>query len=420
MKKLILILFGFIESLFICQVYSQEYPTGFVASSISDSIPAYVELKSATVLPSAFNWRDLGKMTSVKTQGNNDCWAFANVGAFEGMIKVQFAEYVNVSADPNLSEQWLINCNTNNYTASKGGNICFNIFVNNSGAVTEGALPYVGLDQTCSTSNISYNYPVMSAFYGVSNSVSLIKNAIYNNGPVFTSVKAGISSFYNYPANGEVYTNSSSASPDHAVVICGWDDSKGTRGAWLVKNSWGTSWGYNGYMWIEYGANNIGMNTYTATLVNPPSSVTYNSTKTAENVLYARASGTIYLDNGFAFTANSASDNFSAEIMTVTSKRSAKANQEEEEESAKEVSVMEKSVTCFPNPVSDALTVKFQNYQGEKNIVIYNTSGQAVSRWNTSEDEISLNVSKLPRDVYVINIYDVNKHLIYKQKMIKK
>jgi hypothetical protein len=45
---------------------------------------------------------------------------------------------------------------------------------------------------------------------------------------------------------------------NHSVVILGWDDRKGRRGAWKVQNSWGPQWGMAGFMWIEYGCNNIG------------------------------------------------------------------------------------------------------------------------------------------------------------------
>jgi cathepsin L len=48
---------------------------------------------------------------------------------------------------------------------------------------------------------------------------------------------------------------SDTAGEGHAIVIVGWDTAKG---AWLIKNSWGTDWGYGGYGWIAYGSNRIG------------------------------------------------------------------------------------------------------------------------------------------------------------------
>ncbi|MCK4764796.1 MAG: hypothetical protein KAW12_21540, partial [Candidatus Aminicenantes bacterium] len=43
--------------------------------------------------------------------------------------------------------------------------------------------------------------------------------------------------------------------PNHAIILCGWDDA---LGAWLLKNSWGTGWGDNGFMWIQYNCNVVG------------------------------------------------------------------------------------------------------------------------------------------------------------------
>ena len=290
-------------ALLIGKNYAQTYSTGLIVPSNPNAGLTEYEMVKGVALPAAFNWRDLGKTTSIKNQGScGSCWAFATMGCYEGMIKVQFGDYFNTLAHPDLSEQWLVDCHPQ--WSCSGGWEAFDLIISNHGAVTEGCYPYVAMNQTCRSSNCSYYYPDIEDYYYVANNVADIKNAIYTNGPVFTTVKAGINSFFQYPAGGEVYTNDySGSSVDHAVVLCGWDDNKGQNGAWLLKNSWGTGWGYSGYMWIAYNANNVGKYTYTAVLVNPNNSISLNKNITSEHVCYPRAVNSVSLKTGFRFAA---------------------------------------------------------------------------------------------------------------------
>ena len=82
--------------------------------------------------------------------------------------------------------------------------------------------------------------------------VEQLKTALVKHGPIV----AGI--YYdrclaNY--RGGVFNEQNNNSINHVVVLIGWDDDKM---AWLIKNSWGTEWGENGFGWIKYGSNNIG------------------------------------------------------------------------------------------------------------------------------------------------------------------
>jgi hypothetical protein len=89
--------------------------------------------------------------------------------------------------------------------------------------------------------------------------VELLKQALLDHGPLVVNV-------YYTPAftayKGRVFRDDVKP-PDgrpsnHILLIVGWDDTKGSRGCWKIQNSWGERWGERGFMWIEYGSNNIG------------------------------------------------------------------------------------------------------------------------------------------------------------------
>lgn len=97
-----------------------------------------------------------------------------------------------------------------------------------------------------------------------------IKAAILEYGLVGCAVAAG-NDWDNVGPNSTI--TGTSTSIDHDVALIGWDDNHdngdGSKGAWIMRNSWGPSWGNNGYCWIKYGADSIGTETVFAAVKSP-------------------------------------------------------------------------------------------------------------------------------------------------------
>lgn len=208
----------------------------------------------------SYDARTAGYVTPVKDQQCGNCWAYSAMGAYESSYK-----RVN-AAVADASEQYVVNCSGGGNCGPQGGlaYLVFDWMVdNNKNVATDATLPDAGVVGACPGGTPASSY--YATDWGVVDpsgdilkiaSVASIKEAICKYGPVAASVLV-TDAFQNY-TNGvfnELPSNYANPSSNHAVVLCGWDDDKN---AWLMKNSWGTDWGEDGYMWIDYGSNNIG------------------------------------------------------------------------------------------------------------------------------------------------------------------
>ena len=224
-----------------------------------------LEAPLATV-PVSFDWRQHGGVTPIKNQGGcGSCWAFGTVGPLESQIKLKCGTVVD------LAEQYLVSCNSNGWNCDRGGWWAHDYHQDlfdagnetRAGAVRESGFPYVADDVTCNGPH-SHAYKLKSWGY-IGNgypipSVQAIKQAIYTYGPIGVAVCAG-DKFQGY-GSGIFNTDEKSACGggiNHAVVLVGWNDDLGPgNGYWILRNSWGTWWGENGYMRIRYGISNVG------------------------------------------------------------------------------------------------------------------------------------------------------------------
>ena len=182
--------------------------------------------------------------TSVKDQKScGSCWAFSTAGMYESVL-------LKHGINTNLSEQWLVSCNTDGWGCN--GGYFANSYYLDPGPVLERCFKYKALDIPCKE-GCDHVY-IASSSHNASG-ITGIKNAIETYGAVSCAVTV---TYYFQAYSGGVFNYDSHSPTNHAVVLVGWDDNMGSSGAWRLKNSWGNGWGESGMMWIEYGCSNVG------------------------------------------------------------------------------------------------------------------------------------------------------------------
>jgi len=201
-----------------------------------------------SIMSESIDWREKGAVTSVKDQGQcGSCWSFSSTGAIEGEWAISKGELVD------FSEQQLVDCATGVVYGSHG---C-------SGGQMDGAFKYVIANGQCALSDYPYTSGttktegsckkctsvahLSSCSDVLSNDQVSLKSAVFQQ-PVSVAIEADTRYFQSY-ANGILTSTSCGTNLDHGVLIVGYGVENGIS-YWLVKNSWGTTWGEDGYVKI--------------------------------------------------------------------------------------------------------------------------------------------------------------------------
>ncbi|HTP65774.1 MAG TPA: C1 family peptidase, partial [Geobacteraceae bacterium] len=241
-----------------------EIPTPLDLSHLAKQPPSF---EGAPPLPSSLDLRQQSKMTPVRNQGScESCWTFATLGSLESSLMPGESRTFSTNNVKNLNGFDLAICAPGSSAIAAAYLVRWGTGWQ-AGPVNDSDDPYdkdkpnptsvFGLPVQKHVQNINI-YPgrQITAAPGFDNTT--LKNALVTDGPMYTSMrwdpayyKSATSAFY---YNGTGGTN-------HAVVLAGWDDNFPAsnfnvtppgNGAFLIKNSWGTSFGTGGYFWISY------------------------------------------------------------------------------------------------------------------------------------------------------------------------
>lgn len=265
-------------------------PTQLVAPSIHDDNEGENFRTYSSVIPTEYNSAELGNITEVKNQRYGDCWSFAAMAAAEASVicKKESIKGIEANTDNIDFSEWFLSYfmyhsqvdmlgntkgdSNNNISGESylnaGGNEIYTTFAlaNWIGAADEDIAPYSSVTSDSeATINAGLAYQdvahMKNSYWINMKDRDDVKNAIMNYGAIVTSY-CHLTSYYNWDT-AAYYLNDVTQIPNHSIAIVGWDDAYSKDnfketckpagdGAWLVKNSWGTNWGNEGYFWISY------------------------------------------------------------------------------------------------------------------------------------------------------------------------
>ncbi|XBI88102.1 hypothetical protein VPH35_026098 [Triticum aestivum] len=193
---------------------------------------------SFDVVPATMDWRAKGAVTPIKDQGQ--CGKYTKYG----IVKLKTGKLIS------LSEQELVDCDVHGEDQGCEGGLmddAFKFIIKNGGLTMESSYPYTAADDKCKAG--SNSAATITSFEDVpANNEGALMKAVANQ-PVSVAVDGGDMTFQFY--SGGVMTGSCGTDLDHGIAAIGYGKTSDGTSYWLMKNSWGTTWGENGYLRME-------------------------------------------------------------------------------------------------------------------------------------------------------------------------
>lgn len=189
--------------------------------------------------------RSKGPVTGVKKQLKSDCWAFAAAATAESNYKIGGGSLTS------LSMQQIVDCSGAGSARSGGDPGKALSYCCSKGLESLSAYPYKGGDYSCSysSSKATYKFSTSGGVSGESSMASKLQSHV-----IAIGLDASALSHY----SGGVLSDCNHRSLNHAVTLVGKGTQSG-KSVWIIKNSWGTSWGDRGYLIMPYGVGCLGL-----------------------------------------------------------------------------------------------------------------------------------------------------------------
>ena len=250
------------------QEFARTYLTlNFNSLAYLNSNP--VQVKVTNEAPDAFDWRDKGVVSAVKDQGScGSCWAFSTVANLEGLYAL------NKGVVKTFSEQYLVDCDTEDEGCNGGlMELAFDwLAVNDGGVMTDSDYPYTGRKSTCKQDSSKYVDMKVTGWVKLGDGGAeefspvdegVMKEFLYQTGPLAIALNATPLQFYMGGIADYASWMCSVSGINHAVTLVGYGSE--SKDYWVVKNSWGRSWGESGYFRMARGKETCGINYYVTT-----------------------------------------------------------------------------------------------------------------------------------------------------------